>query len=113
MHYTGTHEERPKSGLERTITEYANGTYVYTAYDGCFDHDYTFRKLALHEVYHQMINSYYGYSADGRRKLLQPMLIAKKDNVYTFTCGNSDAVQDLKLTVNKDGSLVISSYSCT
>jgi hypothetical protein len=106
-------EERPKTGAERTITEYANGTYVYTAYDSCFDHDFTFRKLALHEVYHHMINSHSGYSADGRRKLTQPMLIVRKGNVYTFTSGNSDAVQDLKLTVNKDGSIVISSYDCT
>ncbi|WBA41924.1 hypothetical protein [Hymenobacter canadensis] len=108
----GTREEHPKTGELRTITEYANSTYVYTSFDSCFDHDYTFRKLALHEVYHQMINSYSGY--DGQ-KLVQPTLISRKGNVYTFTCGfgSSDAAQELKLTVNKNGSIVISSYDCT
>ncbi|UOQ67167.1 hypothetical protein [Hymenobacter volaticus] len=97
------------------ITEYANSTYTTTAYDGCFDHTYVFRRLALNEVYHHMISSYSGYSGYSSKKLMQPKLLSKKGNVYTFTCGfgDTDAAQELKLTVNKNGSITISSYSCT
>ncbi len=70
------------------------------------------RQKRLPEVYHHMVNSYAGYEG---QKLIKPRLMARKGNVYTFTCGFGDtnAVQELKLTVNKNGSIVISSYDCT
>jgi hypothetical protein len=97
------------------ITEYVNSTYTMTSYDGCFDHTYVFRQLALNEVYHHMISSYSGYSGYSSHELMQPKLISKKGNVYTFTCGfgEREAAQELKLTVNKNGSITISSYDCT
>jgi hypothetical protein len=94
------------------VTEYANGTYTMTASDGCFTHAYVFRHLALNEVYHQMISAYAGYEDT---QLRQPKLIGKKGNVYTFTCGfgDTDAEQQLQLTIHKDGTYSISSYDCT
>jgi hypothetical protein len=94
------------------ITEYTNGTYTRTASDGCFTHNYAFRHLALNEVYHQLISAYAGY--DGTQ-LRRPKLIGKKGNVYTFTCGfgDTDAEQQLQLTIHKDGTYSISSYDCT
>jgi hypothetical protein len=106
----------PKKGpvAEATlaITEYANGTYTLTAFDGCFTHEYTFRQLALNEVYHHMISSYAGYEG---KQLRQPKLVSRKGNVYTFTCGfdGGDATQELQLTVHKNGVISISSYDCT
>jgi hypothetical protein len=94
------------------IIEYANGTYTMTAFDGCFTHEYMFRQLALHEVYHHMISSYAGYE---NKHVRQPQLVARKGNVYTFTCGfdGGDATQELQLTVHKNGTISISSYDCT
>jgi hypothetical protein len=94
------------------IIEYANGTYTMTAFDGCFTHEYTFRQLALNEVYHHMISSYAGYEG---KQIRQPKLVSRKGNVYTFTCGfgDSDATQELQLTVHKNGTISISSYDCT
>jgi hypothetical protein len=94
------------------VTEYANGTYTMTASDGCFTHAYAFRHLALHEVYHQLISAYAGYEGT---QLRQPKLLGKKGNVYTFTCGfgDTDAAQQLQLTIHSDGTFSMSSYDCT
>jgi hypothetical protein len=94
------------------VMEYANGTYTMTASDGCFTHAYAFRHLALHEVYHQLISAYAGYEGT---QLRQPKLLGKKGNVYTFTCGfgDTDAAQQLQLTIHSDGTFSISSYDCT
>jgi hypothetical protein len=94
------------------VIEYANGTYTLTTFDGCFTHEYTFRQLALHEVYHHMISSYAGYED---KHVRQPQLVARKGNVYTFTCGfdGGDATQELQLTVHQNGTISISSYDCT
>lgn len=102
----------PVEGATLDIIEYANGTYTLTTFDGCFTHEYTFRQLALNEVYHHMISSYAGYEG---KQLRQPKLVARKGNVYTFTCGfgDSDATQELQLTVHKNGTISISSYDCT
>ncbi|HEX8429545.1 hypothetical protein [Hymenobacter sp.] len=104
----------PEYAVHET-TEYASGTYTMTTHDGCFDHVYSFRRLTLPEVYHHMISSYSGYSSFNPKKLMQPKLISRKGNVYTFTCGfgDSDAAQDLKLTVKDNGVITISSNDCT
>lgn len=97
-------------------TEYANSTYTTTTYDGCSDDVYAFKHLAMHEVYHHMISRYSGYDSGLKgKRLLQPKLLSKKGNVYTFTCGfgDTDAAQDLKLTVEKNGAISVSEYSCT
>jgi hypothetical protein len=93
-------------------TEYVNGTYTTTASDGCFTHEYAFRHLALNEVYHQLISSYAGYEGPHLR---QPKLLARNGNVYTFTCGfgDTDATQQLQLTIHPNGTFSISSYDCT
>jgi|GEM_PF-2694627 len=102
----------PGAYATKNITEYANCTYSTTALDACFDHVYAFRQLALNEVYHHMISSYSGLEG---KKVTQPKLVSIKGNVYTFTCGfgDRDATQELQLTVYKNGTLVISSFSCT
>jgi hypothetical protein len=94
------------------VTQYANGTYTLTASDGCFTHEYTFRHLALNEVYYQLISAYAGYEGT---HLQQPKLLAKKGNVYTFSCGfgDTDAAQQLQLTIHPNGTYRISSYDCT
>jgi hypothetical protein len=93
-------------------TEYVNGTYTTRTLDGCFTHEYAFRYLVLNEVYHQLISSYAGYEG---HHLRQPKLLAKKGNVYTFSCGfgDTDAAQQLQLTIHPDGTFSISSYDCT
>lgn len=104
-----------KRAVDKTsteVTEYANGTYTTTASDGCFTHKYAFRHLALNEVYHQLISAYAGYEGT---QLRRPKLLGKKGNVYTFTCGfgDTDAAQQLQLTIHPDGHFSISSYDCT
>ncbi len=105
-------KSRPGEYALKDITEYANATYTMTSFDSCFDHQYTFRQLALNEVYHHMISQYAGYEA---KKIIQPRLLSRKGNVYTFSCGldGDSATQELQLTIHKNGTLVISAYDCT
>ena len=102
----------PGAYATKDITEYANGTATTTSFDGCFAHAYAFRQLALNEVYHHLISSYAGLEG---QTLRQPKLVSRKGNVYTFSCGfgESDAAQELQLTVQRNGTFVISSYDCT
>jgi hypothetical protein len=104
-----------KRAVDETITEvteYANGTYTMTASDGCFTHAYTFRHLALNEVYHQLISTYAGYEGNHLRR---PKVLGRKGKVYTFTCGfgDTDAALQLQLTIHPDGTFSMSSYDCT
>lgn len=88
---------------------YENGTYVYTAWDGCFDHVITYRNLDLHEVYHQMVSDYHLLLNDN--EIVIPNVKKVEENVFWFE--DLDAIQDLKIERNKDGSFSVSSYDCT
>lgn len=98
--------------IEDEITEYENGSYTYTAFDGCFDHVYIFKNMTLNEVYHQLINLYFfaGQTENGRQIEI-PKFFKKTINEYYFN--SIDATQDLKLIDNQDGRFTISSYDCT
>ncbi|RSK48429.1 SH3 domain-containing protein [Hymenobacter rigui] len=102
----------PGDKAEVTITQFANGTYTYTAYDGCFDHVYVFTTLTLAEAYHQMINSHSAYE---NGKLRQPQLSARKGKEILFENKEvaGDASQDLKLVIRPDKRIELRSYDCT
>lgn len=97
---------------EDEITEFENGTYTFTAFDGCFDHVYVFRHLSLSEVYHQLTFLYVVLNESEEEHFIEiPMFIEKKGNEYLFDSG--EATQNLKIIDNKDGTFTISSCDCT
>lgn len=102
----------PDDKAEVTTTQYANGTYTYTAYDGCFDHVYVFTNLTLAEAYHQLMNSHSNYENGALR---QPRLRARKGREILFENGEvaGDASQDLKLVIRPDKRIELRSYDCT
>lgn len=94
---------------EYEITEYTNGTYTYSAFDGCFDHCVTFKNLILSEVYHHMANSYANFNDKGES--FTPTFDARAGNEYLFH--SIGATQDLKIVEKENGEFVVSSYDCT
>lgn len=98
--------EFPKVMIHRY---YENGTYSYTAWDGCFDHVTEYRGLELHEVYHQLVSDYSLFMSDG--SLEMPQFEGKSGNKLKF--GSIGASEDLTLELKEDGVVVVSSYDCT
>ena len=98
--------------IEDEITEFENGTYTYTAFDGCFDHVYVIKNMTLNEVYHQLTfhNIIINETKEGNFIEI-PKFIQKKGNEYLFE--DNGATQELKIIENKDGTFTISSYDCT
>jgi hypothetical protein len=91
---------------------YENGTYTYTAWDGCFDHVTEYKNLNLNEVYHQMLSDYAQVfnTIDGD-ELWLPVFIEKSGNTIRFE--GEGATQDLKMELNENGLITVSSYDCT
>lgn len=88
---------------------YDNGTYTYTAWDGCFDHLTEYRNLSLSEVYHQMLSDY-GIIVKGK-EFSVPVFQEREGDTLKFQ--GEGAAQDLKIQVREGGIVVVSSYDCT
>ena len=88
---------------------YENGTYSYTAWDGCFDHITEYKNLFLNEVYHQMVSDYYGIMSDNATWI--PKFQVKEGNVIKFE--GEGATEDLKIELKENNSIAVSSYDCT
>lgn len=98
--------------IEDEITEYENGTYTYTAFDGCFDHVYVYRNMTLGEVYHHLtLKNVMIDVTGGASDVVIPMFKEKKGNEYLFE--DEGATQNLKIIENEDGTFTVSSYDCT
>lgn len=94
------------------ITSYQNGSYRYIAWNGCFDHIYTYYGLAFHEAYHQMMSCYLGAFGDENFFIVDvPTFIEKKDSQYLFE--GSDATVEVILRQREDGYWETYSYDCT
>jgi len=98
--------------IEDEITEFENGTYTYTAFDGCFDHVYVYKNMTLSEVYHQLTvkNIIINNTTEGDFIEI-PKFIEKTGNEYHFE--EEGATEDLKIIENNDGTFTVSSYDCT
>lgn len=88
---------------------YENGTYFYTAWDGCFDHKTEYRNLEFHEVYHQMVSDYV-LLMNGREYVV-PEFIERSGRTYLFR--HQGASQDLKIEMMENETITVSSYDCT
>jgi len=98
--------------IEDEITEYENGTYTYTAFDGCFHHVYEFKNMSFNEVYHQLTGRHVIISTTMEGNYIEiPKFIEKKGNEYLFEVDG--ATNDLKIIENKNGTYTISSDDCT
>tara|TARA_R110002051_G_scaffold290310_2_gene353661 strand:+ start:339 stop:1037 length:699 start_codon:yes stop_codon:yes gene_type:complete len=87
---------------------YENGTYTYTAWDGCYNHVTEYKNLSLNEVYHQMVSDYGGIMNEN--ELWTPLFLEKSGNFIKFE--GEGATEDLKIEL-KDGIILVSSYDCT
>jgi hypothetical protein len=91
---------------------YENGTYSYTAWDGCFDHITKYENLNLSEVYHQMVSDYSGlFITSYGKDLWIPVFQEKSGNVIKFE--GEGATQDLQIEIFENGKFAVSSYDCT
>ena len=88
---------------------YENGTYTYTAWDGCFDHVTEYKNLTLNEVYHQMVSDYGGLMNENEFWI--PIFQEKTENILRFE--GEGATQDLKIELIENGVIIVSSYDCT
>jgi hypothetical protein len=88
---------------------YENGTYTYTAWDGCFDHITEYKNLKLNEVYHQMVSDYGGIM--NVNEFWIPIFQEKSGNFIKFE--GEGATEDLKIEVKENGKIIVSSYDCT
>jgi len=98
--------------IEDKITEYENGEYIYSTFDGCFDHIYNLKKMSTNEVYHLMTTIYFIINETKSGNEIEiPEFLEKKENELFFT--TEGATEDLKIIIHKDGTFTISSYDCT
>jgi uncharacterized protein YuzE len=88
---------------------YENGTYTYTAWDGCFDHITEYKNLKLNEVYHQMVSDYGGIM--NVNEFWIPIFQEKSGNFIKFE--GEGATEDLKIEIKENGKIIVSSYDCT
>lgn len=89
---------------------YENGTYTYTAWDGCFDHITKYKNLTLNEVYHQMVSDYGGEMSENDFRI--PKLKEITGNYLKFNV-LLGATEDLKIEIKENGVYIVSSYDCT
>ena len=88
---------------------YENGTYTYTAWDGCFDHITEYKNLKLNEVYHQMVSDYGGIM--NVNEFWIPIFQEKSGNFIKYE--GEGATEDLKIEIKENGKIIVSSYDCT
>ncbi|WP_215226849.1 hypothetical protein [Echinicola shivajiensis] len=88
---------------------YENGTYTYSAWDGCFDHITEYKNLTLSEVYHQMVSEY-GLQIN-KNEFCIPIFQEKSGNIIKFEGG--EATVDLQIELKENGTITVSSYDCT
>jgi hypothetical protein len=88
---------------------YENGTYTYTAWDGCFDHVTEYKNLTLNEVYHQMVSDY--GEIMNENEFWVPIFQEKSENFIKFE--GEGATEDLKIELKENGKIIVSSYDCT
>lgn len=93
--------------VDEKIIEYQNAIYIYSSFDGCFDHVYKTRNLKLNEVYHQMLNHY----VFNGQSILIPKYLKKQGNSIHFQ--SEGLIENLKIEIIDNKSFVISSYDCT
>ena len=91
---------------------YENGTYTYTAWDGCFDHITEYKNLTLNEVYHQMVSDYVVIMTEvNGTSFWIPIFQEKSGNIIKFE--EIGATQDLKIELKENEIIIVSSYDCT
>jgi hypothetical protein len=88
---------------------YENGTYTYSAWDGCFDHITEYKNLSLNEVYHQMVSDYGGIMNEN--EFWTPIFQEKYGNFIKFE--GEGATEDLKIELKENGKIIVTSYDCT
>jgi len=89
---------------------YKNGTYTYTAWDGCFDHITKYKNLTLSEVYHQMVSDYGGEMSENDFRTPKFQEVTGNYLKFNVLLG---ATEDLKIEIKGNGVFIVSSYDCT
>lgn len=98
--------EFPKVVVQRF---YENGTQSLTYWDGCVDEVAEYRGLALNEVYHQLVSDHGLFMGDGSYEI--PLFTEKVGNEWRFE-NPLGPTQGIVITLQEDGALVVSAYSC-
>lgn len=89
---------------------YENGSYTYTAWDGCFDHITEYKNLTLSEVYHQMVSDYGGEMNENDFRIPKFQEVTGNFLKFNVLLG---ATEDLKIEIKENGVFIVSSYDCT
>ena len=100
--------EGKKIVVQDEITFYERGKYIYTPFDGCFDHTHIFKNISFNEVFHIMmalhtfvLDTIVGIEYE------TPKLKGVKNQTYTFT--GTGATGEIKITIKNN---CIELYSC-
>lgn len=88
---------------------YENGTYTYSAWDGCFDHITEYKNLTFTEVYHQMVSDY--GALINETDFWIPTYQGQSGNTIRFA--GDGATEDLKIELKDNGTIIVASYDCT
>lgn len=93
--------------VKTLIDSFENGFYSYSAFDGCFNHNYTFMNLSFIEVFHLAISKYSFKFID---ELILPRFFEEQNGEIRFW-GAGDLVGEVIIRKTKNG-WQIYSYDC-
>jgi hypothetical protein len=93
--------------IETDITYYVNGSYEYTAFDGCFDHTYEFTNIEFNKV---LLIAMSMYSSDITGGIYTPQFSEEQDGSIMFW--GTEATVQVIISKSKNG-WKIYSYDCT
>ncbi|GAB3659396.1 hypothetical protein GCM10028791_32820 [Echinicola sediminis] len=91
------------------VTLFENATYTVSAYQDCFSHIYTFDKLSFNEVFHHMRNGHLLFD-ENSGDFIAPRLIKRNETTLVFQLPDSD--NEIRLVIQKNGSIDIQQFSC-
>jgi hypothetical protein len=93
--------------IETEIEYYVNGSYEYTAFDGCFDHTYEFKNIEFHKVLFIAMSMYSTYI---NGNIYTPLFSEKQEDSIMFW--GTEATVQVIISKTKNG-WKIYSYDCT
>lgn len=99
--------ENKEFETEKEIEYYVNGSYEYTAFDGCFDHTYEFTNIEFNKAL-LIAMSMYAFTVNG--ELYTPQFSEEQEGVIMFW--GTEATVQVVIAKTKNG-WKIYSYDCT
>ena len=92
---------------ETSIKYFQNGSYEYTAFDGCFDHTYIFTKIDFKEILHVAMSM---YSIKVNEEIHTPEFLKTEADIIIFI--GTEATVEVVISKTKNGWKIFS-YDCT